>query len=167
MAFRAKKGLNLAYPTLTPSFPAGSGMPKPEGSLQADWDFPRSMRWYWDPIVKLNLTILPGGRFDLYDKEGDGWLFYVVAIVNNKDLKFVLNVYGDTTVEAKFSASDLYSYGLTSPTDKSAWLEIWGYLRREGQRHGLKTTDKGSALIKYCLTYMKEKLEALGKMRGV
>jgi hypothetical protein len=75
---------------------------------------PLSTRWSWAPKVFVNQIVPPQtSKYMLYEENGAGWIYWAMLTANNPNLRFVLNVKADETIEINISLAELYAMGGT------------------------------------------------------
>jgi len=84
--------------------------------------FPATLVWEFYPIIKKDEVIPAKEKLVIYDEIVSGWLFYAFGECNNPDLTFCIDIYGEGTVEVRFSPKMLYEWGHTQPNIKGFWV---------------------------------------------
>jgi len=87
--------------------------------------FPITPVWKWYPILLTNIKIPPGEKYVVYDAIASGWIYFVMCEVDDPDVRFCADIYGEGSAELRYTAREIYDLGLVSPNIKLIWVSVY------------------------------------------
>lgn len=72
-------------------------------------NFVKSDQWHWSPKIFINQIVPPYTKeYTLYEAVGRGWFYYARMITDNPDIRWVINIKADETIEVNVSIREIY-----------------------------------------------------------
>ena len=72
---------------------------------------PKYDNWEWKPIKLFNKTLKAGDRKIVWDLERSGWGWYALLVSSSPDIKFAIDIHGDSVIEVEYSIRELQQLG--------------------------------------------------------
>lgn len=81
-------------------------------SPQVDFFFPNNKEWRWVPVIQPTVTVKPKSQYVFWDRMANGWLYYMLAVSDDPDILYGLDLHADGIIEIRLSPRMLYNWGL-------------------------------------------------------
>lgn len=87
--------------------------------------FPNNNRWRWIPISLPSVTVNPRTEYEFWERNANGWLYYVFIQSDNPDVIYGIDIYADGGIEMRVSPKMLNDWGLLDGSGYGMHLTRW------------------------------------------